>query len=207
MKAEALARTFNGESVALEDLDQVLARADIVISATGAPGVVLEAEQVRAALRQRSQKPMFLIDIAAPRDIDAAANELDNVYLYNIDDLQEVADKNIEARRHEVDRCLELVDIGTDQFCKWLRSLAAEPTIVSLSKELNAVRERELEKTLARLRNLSDKDREEIEYLTKRIVNNILQRPLTQIKEEVHDADQLGVLQMVRRLFGLKEGT
>ncbi|MCH8203729.1 MAG: glutamyl-tRNA reductase [Candidatus Hydrogenedentes bacterium] len=206
-KAEALARTFNGESVALEDLDQVLARADIVISSTGAPGVVLEAEQVQAALRQRSQKPMFLIDIAAPRDIDAAANELDNVYLYNIDDLQEVADKNIEARRHEVDRCLELVDIGTDQFCKWLRSLAAEPTIVSLSKELNAVRERELEKTLARLRNLSDKDREEIEYLTKRIVNNILQRPLTQIKEEVHDADQLGVLQMVRRLFGLKEGT
>ena len=206
-KAEALAQTYNGESVALDDIDQVLARADIVISSTGAPGVVLEAEQVQAALRQRSQKPMFLIDIAAPRDIDAAANELDNVYLYNIDDLQEVADKNIEARRHEVDRCLELVDIGTDQFCKWLRSLAAEPTIVSLSRELNAVRERELEKTLARLPELSKKDREEVAYLTKRIVNNILQRPLTQIKEEVHDADHLGVLQMVRRLFGLKEGT
>ena len=185
----------------------MLPRADIVISSTGAPGVVLEADQVHKALRQRSQKPMFLIDIAAPRDIDATANELDNVYLYNIDDLQKVADKNMEARRDEVDRCLELVDAGTEQFCKWLRTLAAEPTIISLSKELNAVRERELEKTLAHLPNLSEKDREEVEYLTKRIVNNILQRPLTQIKQEVYDEDHVGVLQMVRRLFGLKEGT
>ena len=206
-RAEGLARTYNGEAVALADLDEVLPRADIVISSTGAPGVVLEAAQIHKALRQRSQKPMFLIDIAAPRDIDAAANELDNVYLYNIDDLQKVADKNMEARRDEVDRCLELVDAGTEQFCKWLRTLAAEPTIISLSKELNAVRERELEKTLAHLPNLSEKDREEVEYLTKRIVNNILQRPLTQIKQEVHDEDHMGVLQMVRRLFGLKEGT
>lgn len=205
-KAEVLARVYNGEAIALDNLDEALHRADIVISSTGAPGVVLEVDQVKQALRRRSLKPMFLIDIAAPRDIDANANELDNVYLYNIDDLQEVADKNVEARRDEIERCLELVDHGTNQFCKWLRTLVAEPTIVSLSRELNAVRERELEKSLAQLTNLSDKEKEEIEYLTKRIVNNILQRPLSQIKQEVYDEDHVGVLQMVRRLFGLKEG-
>lgn len=206
-KAEALAREYNGEAIALEDLDSVLHRSDIIISATGAPGVVLKVEQLRKALRMRSLRPMFLIDIASPRDIDARVQELDNVYLYNIDDLQKVADKNMEARRDEMDRCLELVDTGAEQFCKWLQTLAAEPTILSLSKELNSVRVRELEKTLSHLPNLSDEDREEIEYLTKRIVNNILQRPLTQIKEEMHQEDHSGVLQMVRRMFGLKEGT
>jgi len=206
-KAAALAETFNGEAVGLDDLDAALKRADIVISSTGAPGVVVEADAVQRALKRRAQKPMFMIDIAAPRDIDAAANELDNVYLYNIDDLQDVADTNLEARRDEMDRCLELVDAGTEQFCRWLRSLEAEPTIVSLSRELDAVRERELAKTLARLPELSDKDRDEVEYLTKRIINNILQRPLTQIKEEVHEHDHVGVLQLVRRIFGLKEGT
>lgn len=206
-KAERVASAYNGEAVALEHLDQVLPRADIIISSTGAPGVVLEADQIHKALRQRSQKPMFLIDIAAPRDIDAAANEMDNVYLYNIDDLQEVADKNMEARRDEIEHCLKLVDAGTDQFCKWLRTLAAEPTIISLSQELNAVRERELAKTLNRLPDLSEKDREEVEYLSKRIVNNILQRPLKNIKQEIRDEEEVGVLQVVRRLFGLKEGT
>ena len=205
-KAEAVAKVYNGEAVALDALEQTLPRADIVISSTGAPGVILEAKQLQKALRERSQKPMFLIDIAAPRDIDANANELDNIYLYNIDDLQEVADKNLESRREEMDRSMELVDAGAERFCNWMRGLAAEPTIVSLSRELNEVRERELQKTLAQLPNLSDKDREEVEYLSKRIVNNILQRPLTRIKEEVHDDDHLGVLQMVRRIFGLKEG-
>lgn len=206
-KAEALAREFNGEAVTLDAIESRLHEADIVISSTGAPGVVLHADQMQWALKRRGQKPMFVIDIAVPRDVDAAANELDNVYLYTIDDLQEVADRNLEARREEIDRCLELVDAGVDTFWKWLRGLAAEPTIVSLSKELHQVRERELEKTLAHLPDLSEEQREEIEYLTKRIVNNILQRPLAQLKQEVHEEEHTSVLQAVRRLFGLKEGT
>lgn len=206
-KAEELARQFNGEAVQLDALESRLHEADIIVSSTGAPGVVLHAEQLQWALKRRGQKPMFVIDIAVPRDVDAAVNDLDNVYLYTIDDLQGVADQNLEARREEIDRCLEFVDAGVDSFWKWLRGLAAEPTIVSLSKELNAVRERELEKTLANLQGLSEEEIEEVEYLTKRIVNNILQRPLAQLKQEVHEEEHVSVLQVVRRLFGLKEGT
>jgi len=206
-KAEALARHYNGEAFSLDALPSRLHEADIVISSTGAPGTVINADQVQWALKRRGQKPMFLIDIAVPRDIDAGANELDNIYLYTMDDLQEVADNNVEARREEIDRCLELVDAGVDQFWKWLAGLAAEPTIVSLSREFHAVRERELEKTLAHIEGLTEDQREEIEYLTKRIVNNILQQPLTRLKQDAAEEEHVSVLRTVRRLFGLKDAT
>src|SRR5262245_32301823 len=123
-----------------------------------------------------------------------------------MDDLQVVADKNIEARREAIEKSLELVDAGVEHFWRWMRGLAAEPTIVSLSKELDDIRLRELQKTLANLPGLTPQQREEVEYLTKRIVSNILQRPLAQIKEVAHEEEHGSVLQAVRRLFGLKEG-
>ncbi len=204
--AEALARRFNGVAIALDAIKAHLHEADIVVSSTGAPGLVLHADQLQWALKRRGQKPMFLIDIAVPRDIDAAANQLDNVYLYTMDDLQEVARRNLEARRDAIDRSLEIVDAGVDQFWRWLRGLAAEPTIVSLSRKMDAIRVRELQKTLANLPGLSPEQREEVEYLTKRIVGNILQRPLAEIKQEAHEEEHGSVLHAVRRLFGLKEG-
>jgi glutamyl-tRNA reductase len=204
--ARALAERFGGEAISLEALDARLPEADIVISSTGAPGLLIHAHQLQDALWKRSQKPMFLIDIAVPRDIDAAANQLDNVYLYTMDDLQGVAERNVEARREAIERGLELVDAGVEQFWRWLRGLAAEPTIVSLSREMDAIRERELHKTLGNLQGLTPAQKEEIEYLTKRIVSNILQRPLAQIKQEAHEEEHGSVLQAVRRLFGLKEG-
>ena len=203
--AQTLADQFNGEAIALDDLDAHLHRADIVISSTAAPGIVLHRTQIVQALKQRANQPMFVIDIALPRDAETSINELDNVYLYDIDNLKAVTGKNLEARRLELDRCFEIVDQGVEQFSRWLNSLIAEPTIVSLSHKFNAVRERELAKTLESMKHLSDKDHEEIQYLTKRIVNNILQQPLTQIKQEVHDSDHSSVLQIVRRIFGLKE--
>lgn len=204
--AEAAAR-YSGEAAALDALGEHLHRADIVISSTAAPGLILGPEQFREALKRRGAAPMFVIDIAAPRDVDPAVNEIDNVYLYDLDDLREVADRNLEARRAEMDRCLEIVEAGVEQFWRWMHGLVAEPTIVSLSTELNAIRERELAKTLAALPDLDEKQRAEIEYLTKRIISNVLQRPLAQLKQEAHHHDSLHVLQLVRRLFGLKEST
>jgi glutamyl-tRNA reductase len=203
----ALADRYRGEAVALDDLAAHLHRADIVISSTGAPVVILHKDTVRQALKQRSRKPMLIIDIAVPRDVEAGINDLDNIYLYDMDALQGVADQNMESRRNELDRCLNIADAGTDQFMKWLQTLAAEPTIVSLSRELNAIRDRELAKTLDTLSHLPDTDKEEVAYLAKRIVNNILQQPMNQIKQEVQHADHASVLQLVRRLFGLKEST
>lgn len=205
-RAQSLSEAYGGRAVALSDLDYHLKRADILISATGAPGIILRTEQFQKALKERNKEPMFVIDIAVPRDIDAAVHDMDNVYLYDLDDLKKVADANLEARRDEIDRCLAMVETGVEQFCRWMNGLAAEPTIVSLSEEFNAIREKELEKTLRSLHDLDPDQREEIEYLSKRIVNSILQRPLTQLKREVDDGDQAGMLGLVRRLFGLKEG-
>ncbi len=205
--ARFLAAPNDGEAIALDTIDEHLHRADIVISSTAAPGILLHADHFQRALRRRNSEPMFVIDIAVPRDIDPAVNAIDNVYLYDLDDLQEVAGRNMEARRAEVDRCLLMVDDGAEQFVKWLDSLAAEPTIKSLSAGLHAIRERELAKTLDALPGADAKTRAEIEYLTKRIVNNILQQPMTQLKHEVHRDDSGSVLQLVKRLFGLKEST
>lgn len=203
--AEALAGQYQGDALTLEALPCHLHRADIVISSTSAPQPILHQEDFERALRQRNQKPMFVIDIAVPRDIDHAVNDLDNVYLYDIDDLQQVADQNLELRRAEISHALEIVEDQVDAFMKWRHGLFAEPTIVSMAQELNAIRQKELERTLKELGPLSPEQQQAIDYLTQRIVNKILQRPLTQLKEEVALEDPHRVLHLVKRLFGLEE--
>jgi glutamyl-tRNA reductase len=204
--AQTLAEQYRGEAAPLKCLRDLLHRADIIVSSTAADEPVLYAENFQNALKQRGNEPIFAIDIAVPRDIDEDVNDLDNVYLYNLDDLKEVTEHNMDARRAEMDHCLEMVDTHVDRFMKWRRALFAEPTIVSMSHELHAIRQRELKKTLDALPDLTDKQRNEIEYLSNRIVNNILQRPLVQIKEEVGTDDPGRVLRLVKRLFGLEEG-
>ena len=204
-RARELASRFHGQAVALDDLDTQLHRADIVISSTAAPDFVLHPDHFQRALKRRGQEPMFVIDIAVPRDIDPAVNALDNVYLYDIDDLQQVADANLAARRDEIAKCMAIVDRGVDRFCNWLRGLEAEPTIVSMARELDAIREEELAKTLKALPDLTEGQRKEVEYLTRRIVNTILQRPMSQIKWEITHHDPGTVIHLVKRLFGLKD--
>ncbi len=207
-KAETLAEQHGGEALPFELLRDNLHQADIVITSTGSPEPVLAKEHFRRALQQRDRMPMFVIDIAVPRDVDSRVNELDDIYLYDMDNLQEVAERNLAKRQEAAAKALEIVERETEQFWRWRSSLEAEPTIVSMSAELNAIRERELQKTLRMLPDLDDKERAEIEYLTKRIVNNILRQPMTQLKTEMaeHDAPQ-SVLHLVKRLFGLEELT
>jgi glutamyl-tRNA reductase len=207
-KAEALAAEHGAGTIPYEQLRARLHEADIVITSTGSPEPILHKADFHEALRQRGQSPMFVIDIAIPRDVAQDANDLDDLYIYDIDGLQEVTEANLALRRKAVGQALEIIDAGVEQFVRWQQSLVAEPTIVSMSAELNAIRERELEKTLRALPDLTDEQRDEIAYLSKRIVNNILQRPMSQLKHEVagHDAPHT-VLHLVKRLFGLKEIT
>ncbi|MBI2434029.1 MAG: glutamyl-tRNA reductase [Candidatus Hydrogenedentes bacterium] len=204
-KAQELAAEFHGEALPLSQLQEHLHRADILISSTSAPTAILKAADFQNALKRRDRAPVFAIDIAVPRDIEPDVNSVDNVYLYDIDALQQVADQNLEARRAEIARCLKIVDAQVDRFVEWRQSLYAEPTIVSMAQELHLIRERELKKTLDSLPDLTQKQRDEVEYLTKRIVNNILQRPMSQIKQEVIREDPHRVLHLVKRLFGLEE--
>lgn len=204
-KAEEVAKAFHGEPLALSSLEHYLHSADIIITSTASEVPILGVDDFTRALRKRNKAPMFVIDIAVPRDVDPRVTELDNVYCYDMDDLESVAAQNLESRRAELVKCLEMVERQVDRFIDWRRGLFAEPTIVSMTHELNAIRERELEKTLNALPDLTERQRDEVEYLSKRIVNNILQRPMNQIKQEVVREDPSRVLHLVKRLFGLEE--
>ncbi len=204
-RAQNLADANGGEAVAFEELQEHLHRADIVISTTAAPRTILHAPDFQYALKQRGQEPMFVIDIAVPRDVDADVGGIDNVYLYNVDDLQQVVNENLEARRKEIDAAMALVDSGVDKFMRWMAGLAAEPTIVSMSEELEQIRQREMRKTLNALPDLTDKQREEIDQLTTRMVRAIMQRPAASIKQEIGHHDPHTVLHLVKRLFGIEE--
>jgi glutamyl-tRNA reductase len=206
-KAEDLAKRVRAESIALADIRDHLHRADIIVSSTASDAYLLGPEDFTKALKDRGNAPMFVIDIAVPRDIDPKVNDLNDIYLYDVDSLQQVADANLEARRQEIAKCMEIVERGVETFTKWERSLMAEPTIVSMTAEWDGIRDQELQKTLNALPDLTDKQRDEIEYLTKRIVKNIMQHPMKQLKQEVITEDPHSVLQMVKRLFGLKESS
>lgn len=203
--AHALAAKYRGEAASLHELQQHLHRADIIISSTGAPEEILGLEDFRAAMEKRGRAPMFVIDIAVPRDIDRKIADIDNVYYYDIDSLQQAADRNLRLRQGEVAACEAIVDEAADRFMAWRRSLFAEPTILSMAQEFHGIRERELAKTLEKLNGIAPEQRQEIEYMTKRIVNGILQRPMTRIKEEVNSDDPNPVLLLVKRIFGLEE--
>ncbi len=207
-KAQTLAAQFNGEPLPFEALHAELHRADIVITSTGAQEPILGPEAFHAALKRRGQAPMFVIDIAVPRNVEPAVNELDNVYLYDVDDLRHVAEENLAERQGAIANALEFVERGVEHFCAWRGGLVAAPTIASMAEELHAIRERELAKTLAALPGLTEPQRAEIEYLSRRLVNAILHQPVTQLKHEVaRQHDPHTVLHLVKRLFGLKESS
>ncbi|MBI1319127.1 MAG: glutamyl-tRNA reductase [Candidatus Hydrogenedens sp.] len=203
--AEALAETCGGHAFGLELLGQHLHLADIIITSTGSTVPILRAEDFQDALRKRNNEPMFAIDIAVPRDIHPAVHRLDNVYCYTMDDLRQTAEQNMNARHEEARLGESIVSEEVRKFMAWQRRLEAEPTIISMSQELHAIRERELERTLAALPDLTDAQRDEVAYLTKRIVNKILQRPLTQLKQEASEEDPHRMLSLVKRLFGLED--
>jgi len=205
-RAVALADCYQGEPVVLNDLPRYLARADVVISSTGAEHRVLTEALLKEALRERGQSPILIIDIAIPRDVDPQVGQLDNVYLFDMKSLDVLAEANREARREEEARCVSLVETSADQFCAWQEGLVAEPTLMSLSARLHAIREEELARALNRLPDLDDNARAEIDYLTKRIVNKILQTPMAGVKEEIQHHDPGTVLHLVKRMFGIREG-
>jgi len=204
-RAQKLAEVYGGTAIPFGELRNHLHRADIVISATAAPQTVLHAPDFQLALGQRSLEPMLVIDIAVPRDVDAGVGDLDNVYLYNVDDLEQVVNANLDTRRKEVESAMAMVEKGVDQFMQWLTGLAAEPTIVSMAEELDQVRQCELRKTLAALPDLTDRQREEIDQLSRRIVKSILRRPLSSIRQEIAHHDPHTVLHLVKRFFGIEE--
>jgi glutamyl-tRNA reductase len=203
-RAVELARDFRGTPVPFNDFRRYLPMADVVIGSTGADHFVLTPSLVEEALRERKYRPMFLIDMSVPRTFDPGINELENVYLYDIDDLGGVAEVNRDERGREAEKAEAIVEEEVETFGKWLAGLDAVPTIVALRQKIEAIRKAELEKTLATFHELTPRERESLEAMTAAIVNKILHSPITHLKQ--HDRRrETFYLAAARQLFDIEE--
>jgi glutamyl-tRNA reductase len=204
-RAVQLAGELGGKALSLEELDSALIEADIVISSTGAPGIVIPADLVRSIMRPRRHRLLFFIDIAVPRDIDPAVNDIENVYLYDIDELKEVVEENKAERQKEAKKAERMVEEEVIKFARWLDSLDIVPIIQRLQEKAEEVRQRELKKTLKKLPNLSDKERAAIERLSKSLAGKLLHDPIIYLKKGIDSEERDQALAAVCRIFGIDE--
>jgi len=201
--AEDLARRVGGRAVAIEDLEEHLVKADIVISSTSAPHYIIRREHVERALKRRRHRPVFFIDIAVPRDLDPEIDRVRNAYLYDLDDLRHVVDQNCHERKKEARHAERIVEQELTSINDWLRSLEVVPTIATLREAVEQIRQSELERLGGRISGLDEEQRAQVEMLTTSIVNKILHIPTVALKE-VAGRDQCYVyVDAVRKLFDL----
>jgi glutamyl-tRNA reductase len=198
-----LARRFKGSVVRFEEIVDVLNQVDVIISSTGSPNFVIQHDQIKPLMRKRRNRPLFFIDIAVPRDIDPGINRISNVYVYDIDDLKEIVDENIEDRNREAIKAERIIDEAVIRFRQWLTSLDVVPTIIDLRKKSNELMQKELAKTINALNPLSDKERQAIENMAKSLVNKILHAPTTFLKQNGCYGDKAVSVDLARKLFDL----
>ncbi len=204
-RAIDLAKRFEGHAVSFDELLTQLELVDIIISSTGSPTTILHQDEVRSVMRSRRNKPLFFIDIAVPRDLDPQLNELENVYLYDIDDLSSVVEMNRSERDREAVKAGRIVDEMTFTFQKWLEGMSVTPTIQALRHKLDSICRAELERTLPRLQSLSEQEKKCLETMTAAITAKILHDPLVYLKGEScggRDTSEMKT-NTVRTLFGL----
>lgn len=200
--AVELAERFEGTAVPYEELFDHMRVADIVISSTSAPNYVINKADVAGVMRNR-RAPLFLIDIAVPRDIDPAVNDLANAFLYDIDSLNGVVQSNLEERMREARRAEVIIEEELGEFEAWLESMEVVPTISAMRAKSEAIRAEELDKAMKRLGGLSQKELETVEALTQAIVNKMLHGPTARLKSVASDKDGIKHVESARFLWGL----
>ena len=205
-RAAKLATELGGSAVHYESFEQELAGADIIISSTAAPHYVIKKKMVEEAVKKRAGKPIFFIDIAVPRDIEPSINDLSNVFLYDIDDLENVVQENRKEREKEAEKAREIVKAEVNQFLQWLERLEVEPTIVAIRQKAEEIRANEMEKTLPKL-NLSPEQEQAVDSMTCSLINKLLHDPTIHLKQSaapVEEYHKRGVVDVVRDLFKLE---
>lgn len=204
-RAQELAGKFNGAALPFSEMTSALMEADIVISSTGASTYIITPEMVVEALRRRRNRLLLIIDIAVPRDVDPLIEKIDNVYLFDIDGLQDIADENMNMRRVEATKAEAIIEEETVKYMNWLKSLEAVPTIIDLKEKVEALAQQEMERASAWLRTLTAEDRQEIEILLQSVIKKILHDPITVVKEELPEGGTINYIAALRRLFKLDE--
>ncbi|MBW2567904.1 MAG: glutamyl-tRNA reductase [Deltaproteobacteria bacterium] len=200
-----LARHFNGKAIRLEEIPEHLKFVDIIISSTGSPGFIIKRDQVKGVMRKRRNRPIFFIDIAVPRDIDPEINKVANSYVYDIDDLKEIIDENIEERKQESLKGERIIEESAITFQQWHESLDVVPTIVALRNKFDAIAKAELTKTMQSLKHLSDDDCQAIYKMTNGLINKILHDPTISLKKNGCQGNKSIYLDITRKLFKLDE--
>lgn len=203
-RAAELATRFGATAHGLDELPALLAASDVVLTSIGADRPVLDAPLFESALRARGRRPIFTIDLGVPRNVDPAVNDLDDVYLYDVDDLSGVAEANAEERRRETVRAEAIVQEEVERFDGWLGALRAVPTIQRLRARAEAIRLGEIEKHAGRL-GLDEAARQSVEAITRAIVNKILHAPVSKLREQAEREEGLAYLEAAKVLFALDD--
>lgn len=203
-RAAGLARQYGGEALGWDRLAQSLWRSDIVISSTAAPHPILRHDIVSAAMRMRRNRPLFIIDIAVPRDVEPGVAKLANVFLYDIDDLKQVLEANLEQRRREVPRVQAISREEVAGFLAWLQARDVVPTIVDLRQHVDGIREAELAWAMSKLQRLSDEERKVVLAFSQRLVSKILHEPTVRLKQHATGREAYRYTEAVRDLFGME---
>jgi glutamyl-tRNA reductase len=201
-RAEKMAGELHGHPVRVENLEEALGEADIIISSTGASGYVLNQAMVSRALKRHRSRLLFIIDIAVPRDVDPAVGHMDNVFLYNIDDLQDIVDGNIKNRMAEALKAEEIISEEVVNFSQWYQTLEVVPTIVSLKNKMETIMRTEIENT-SWIKRLSREEQKNIEALASAILNKVLHEPISSLKDESKENGAVTMIAVIRKLFKL----
>ncbi len=204
-RARKLAQNFDGHALTLEHIEQYLDAADIVLSSTGANTFVLLPDTVERAIRKRKNRPMFLVDIAVPRDIDPRIAELDDIYLYDIDDLQQVVQGNREQRGQEAEKARALLHEEAEAFLNWLKSLETVPLIRNIQTHMEQLRQEELAKAEKYLKGLSPEQREAMERFSRALMKRFMHPALKTLKTLPADIEGDLLMGSANRLFGLEQ--
>ncbi len=196
-----LAKEFGGKPVRFDEFIDEMAKADIVICSTGAPKYIVTKSQMQKVMKERKQRQVFLIDISVPRNLDPEINDLDNVYLYNVDDLQGVVDSNLFERKKEAEKAEKIIDEELETFLKWQAALDSVPTIIALREKAEEIKKEELDKLFHKITGMGEKEREAVEYMAAALINKMIHPPTAALKEDSEDKDVL--VATIRKLYGI----
>jgi glutamyl-tRNA reductase len=202
-RAIGLAQRFGGTAVRFDELPEQLELADIVVSATNSPHHIVERDELRQVMEARDSRPLLLIDIAVPRDVDPACRELGGVSVHDVDDVQGMVERNVSGREAEATSARRILDAEVERFERWLASLDVLPTVTALRERAEAITEQVLTENEARWESLSDADRKRLATMARAIVNRLLHEPTLRIKRSAEEEDSYVYVHALRELFGL----
>lgn len=204
-RACALAERYGGKALHYDECWDSLADIDVLLTSTAAPHPIVAQRHVERMLANRRGRPLCILDIAVPRDVDPAVGELENVYLYNLDDLQAVVAASLERRRAELSDAEHLISAECERYWEWLAGLAAVPVLTRFRSEMDSLRERELAAALRRLNRLTPAEQAVVEQLSRSLMNKFLHEPSVRLRAAAANGHGLGIVDAVRYLFGLDD--